>query len=302
MSSDSLFVSATSFDASTTLGFSTPKVNSAGGKNVNLMNNNTKKQVVLSTPLILTWGLSEFKDDTTGKCTYDMSLQFPSDNYPNEQASLMLEKLKDYENKIKETAVEKCKEWFNKPSMSPDVVDALWTPMLRYRKGADGMPDESSAPNLRVKVPYWQEKWKCEIYGMNNEVLYPNEEDVTPMELIPKLANVALIIQSGGIWFANGKFGTTWKLVQAKVKPRASLMGKCHIQLTTDEREKLESQKEDDNYQPTQVVDSDDEDSPANLPDSEDNVEDSVENSQPEVVEQVPQKKKRVVKKKGSED
>ena len=83
MSSSSLFVPATSFNADTSLGFSAPKVNSAGGKAVNIMNTDTKKQLVLSTPLMLTWGLNEHKDETTGKCSYDLSLQFPSDNYPN---------------------------------------------------------------------------------------------------------------------------------------------------------------------------------------------------------------------------
>ena len=134
MSSSSLFVPATSFNADTSLGFSAPKVNSAGGKAVNIMNTDTKKQLVLSTPLMLTWGLNEHKDETTGKCSYDLSLQFPSDNYPNEQASEWLEQLKVYEAKIKATAVEKSKEWFNKPTMSADVVDALWTPMLKYPK------------------------------------------------------------------------------------------------------------------------------------------------------------------------
>ena len=294
MSSSSLFVSATSFDADSSLGFSAPKVNTAGGKNVNLLNTDTKKQVVISTPLMLTWGLNEFKDEATGKCSYDLSLQFPSDNYPNEQASEWLEKLKAYEAKIKATAVEKAKEWFNKPTMSSDVVDALWTPMLRYRKGPDGLSDESSAPTLRIKVPFWQGDWKCEIYDMDDSTLYPNDDGVTPMELVPKLTNVAMIIQSGGVWFANGKFGTTWKLVQAKVKPRASLRGRCHIALSTDEREKLDAQKEHtDDQEPTQVVDSDDEDSVA------------AETAQPDVAaeaEPAPAKKKRVIKKKIGSD
>lgn len=264
MSSGTMFVPATSFNAATSLGFAPPKVNSAGGKNVNLLNTETKKGVTLSTPLMLTWGLNEFRDEATGKCSYDLSVQFPSPNYPNEQADAWLEQLKVYEAKIKATAVEKAKEWFNKPTMSADVVDALWTPMLRYKKGPDGMPDETSAPTLRIKIPYWQGDWKCDIYDMDDAALYPNDNGVTPMELVPKLTNLAMIISSGGVWFANGKFGTTWKLVQAKVKPRASLRGKCHISLSSSERNTLEAQKDqEDDMQPTEVVDSDEEDDPA---------------------------------------
>ena len=42
------------------------------------------------------------------------------------------------------------------------------------------------------------------------------------------------------------KFGITWKLFQGVVKPKATLKGKCHIVLTSDERKKLESEKTND--------------------------------------------------------
>ena len=283
-----LITPGTSLNVSSDIQYSAVTVRKSGGKSVKV-NDKSGRRLTISTPLMLTWGLNEFRDETSGKCSYDLSLQFPSENYPNEQASEWLEQLKIYEAKIKATAVEKSKEWFNKPTMSADVVDALWTPMLRYKKGPDGMPDESSAPTLRIKVPFWQDAWKCEIYDMDDSTLYPNDEGVTPMELVPKLTNVAMIIQSGGVWFANGKFGTTWKLVQAKVKPRASLKGKCHIALTADERDKLDAQKDgEEDHVPTQVVDSDDEDSaPALAADAA--------AAEPEAA---PPKKKRVIKKK----
>ena len=64
-------------------------------------------------------------------------------------------------------------------------------------------------------------------------------------KLVAKTQNVALLIECGGIWFANGKFGVTWKLVQAIVKPRQSLAGKCHIELSCEEREVLNEQESD---------------------------------------------------------
>ena len=132
---------------------------------------------------------------------------------------------------------------------------------------------------------------------MDDSTLYPNDDGITPMDLIPKLTNVAMIIQSGGVWFANGKFGTTWKLVQAKVKPRASLKGRCHIELSADEREKLDTQKESsDDQEPTQVVDSDDEDS-AHVEDTS-----AAVSSDTAVAQDPAPKKKRVIKKKTGGD
>ena len=46
----------------------------------------------------------------------------------------------------------------------------------------------------------------------------------------------------GGIWFAGGSFGITWKLTQAVLKPKPSLRGKCHIQLDDDEQRRISVQ------------------------------------------------------------
>ena len=84
--------------------------------------------------------------------------------------------------------------------------------------------------------------------------------------MIPKASNVAIVVQCGGIWFANGKFGVTWRLVQGLVKPRATLKGKCHIQLDAEEQTKLAKQVVADEEAVTDVPDSDDEDTPAAEP------------------------------------
>ena len=160
--SSSMFVSASAFNPASVV-FNTPKLNKAGGKNVTLTNSDTRKQLAIATPLMLTWGMNEFRDEATGKVSYDLSLQFPSPNYPNPEADAFLEKLKVMEQACKDEATAKAKDWFNKPTMSPEVVDALWTPMLRYKKdAATGMPDTTSAPTLRVKIPFWEDAWKIE--------------------------------------------------------------------------------------------------------------------------------------------
>jgi hypothetical protein len=62
------------------------------------------------------------------------------------------------------------------------------------------------------------------------------------VDFLQKGINVALVMQCGGLWFANGKFGITWKLIQAVVqKPRASLTGTCFIKLKPAEKERLKA-------------------------------------------------------------
>ena len=116
--------------------FSQPKANSSGGKSVNIINKNTKSGLRLSTPLMLTWGASDFKDEKTGlgNGKYELSLQFPSDEYKNEETNVFLKNMQVFEQKIKETALTSSKEWFGKVHKNSEVVEALWTPMLKYSK------------------------------------------------------------------------------------------------------------------------------------------------------------------------
>ena len=214
---------------------------------------------------MLTWGVNEYTDEKNGKVTYDMTLQFPKSEYNTEELSTFLTAMQGLEEKIKTTAMENSKEWMNKAKMSQEVVDALWSPMLKYPKDqSTGEPDYSRAPTLRVKIPYWEGEFKnVEVYDINQKALFPNDGDVSISDLITKGSNVATIIQCGGVWFANGKFGVTWKLFQCVVKPRETLSGKCHIQLSLNERTKMEvpSDTEEAPTKTTNAVDdSDDED------------------------------------------
>lgn len=238
----SQIVNVSDYNPSTDMSYAKPKINAAGGKNVSIMNSKVRKATYLSTPLMLTWGMSEFRDDKTGKVSYDLSLQFPNADYPDEDGEMFLEKLKNFEAKVKADAIANSKEWFNKPKMSADVIDALWTPMLKYPKNKETQePDYTKAPTLKVKVPYWDGDWKIELYDMEQRQVWPSESGAvaSPVELIPKLTRVACVLQCGGIWFANGKFGVTWKLFQAVVKPPQSLRGTCHIKLSSSERERM---------------------------------------------------------------
>lgn len=269
-----MIVNATEFDSSRHVGYSKPKVNASGGKSVNIVNPETQQVLNLSTPLVLTWGVSEFVDDKTGKRTYDMALQFPKSEYATPATERFLDGIKAMEAKIKADAVTNSKEWFNKQKMSPEVIDALFHPMLRYPKDPNtGEPDLERAPTLKVKLNYWDGAFdRTEIYDMNQQMLFgpgKQEPGKGPIELIPKATNVAVVIRCGGLWFANGKFGCTWKLVQAVVKPRPTLSGRCHIQLDTEDRERLAAQGDDEeeaSVVPTATADSEDEEDAPSTP------------------------------------
>tara|TARA_B110000444_G_scaffold258858_2_gene300933 strand:- start:4601 stop:5512 length:912 start_codon:yes stop_codon:yes gene_type:complete len=294
-------LSGVEFDANSDMMFTKAKVNANGRKQIGIQNSKTKKSVYLSTPLMLTWGVNEFVDEKTGTKSYDMALQFPNDEYNNPDNVSFLKNMQELEKRLKCDAITNCKDWLNKTKMTSDAVDALWTPMLRYPKDREtGDFDYSRAPTLKVKIPFWEGEYKnVEIYDDNQTQLFPNEVDTVPLDLITKGSHVATILSCGGIWVANGKFGVTWRLFQAVVKPRISLAGKCHISLSTKDKEMLSSDvgkqhdAEDDvvveQLASTVVEDSDDEEETVS----------TVETIKEEVltVEVEQPKKKKVVKK-----
>jgi len=248
--------------------YSAPKANASGGKSIGILNNQTNSGLRLSTPLMLTWGASDFE----GNNRFELALQFPNGEYSNEDCSAFLKNMQAFEAKIKADALTHSKDWFGKVHSSPEVIEALYTPMLKYSKDKfTGNPDLTKSPTLRVKLPFWEGVWKCLICDEDGNKLFPGEPTKTPLDFIKKGTNLAVIIQCGGIWFANGKFGVTWKLAQAVVqRPRGSLTDECLIKLKPADKERMKSapapSADDDDDVPvstTEVADSDEEEEEA---------------------------------------
>jgi hypothetical protein len=260
-------VDGTQFNAQN-IRYSAPKANAAGGKSVNILNSSTNSGLRLSTPLMLTWGASEFE----GNGKFEMSLQFPRGEYDNADTAAFLRNMQSLEAKIKADALANSKDWFGKQHTSPDVIDALYTPMLKYSKDKlTGNPDLTKSPTLRVKLPLWEGVWKCLICDEDGKKLFPGEATKTPLDFIKKGTQVAVIMQCGGIWFANGKFGVTWKLAQAVVqRPKGSLLDECLIKLKPADKARLAAapapDADDDEPVSSTVVDDSDEEDDEDVP------------------------------------
>lgn len=262
-----LFVDGTLFDC-TKLRYGAIKANASGGKAISVFSTSINSGLKLSTPLMLTWGASDYE----GNKQYAMSLQFPSAEYLTSDTDAFLRNMKAFEDKIKADALTNSKEWFGKVHKSPEVIEALFTPMLKYPKDKQTREaDFTKSPILSVKTPNYEGVWKFEVYDEDENKLYPDSANtmVNPLDYLQKGTHLASIIQCGGLWFANGKFGITWRLAQAIVqKPKETIGGRCLLKLKTADKEKLKAQvapvvEEADNMALSVVVeDSDDEDVP----------------------------------------
>jgi hypothetical protein len=213
------------------ISFSTPKPTGSGGKSVGIY---FEKNIFrVSLPEMIQWGAADFKDPNgKGNGKFELTLQFPSEDYKSDETTIALKNMQAIEAKLLEAGQKNSKQWFGK-SYTVEVLSALWSPMLKYPKNkATNEPDLNGAPGLRAKLPIWEGEWKSEVYNEDNEKLFPdpNNASLTPIDLLTKGVKTTSLLQCGGLWFANGKFGVTWKLLQAVIpKPKPSLVGTCFL-------------------------------------------------------------------------
>ena len=273
--------------------YSAPKMNASGGKSIGVLNAKTNKALYVETPAMMQWGIKDWE----GNEKFNMTLQFYNPDYEeNEDQAKFLENMTAFENKLKEDAVKNSKEWFGKPKMTSDMVDVLFSSKIKYPRDKDTQEPNGKPPTLDARLPYYDGVWRTEVYDTDGRCLFPNSEDpeVTPQNIIAKGSKVVTILQCGGLWFANGKFGVTWKLYQTVAKPYQSMKGKCHIKLSSKLDEEVTVDDVDD-VEETSVVEQTD--TLVEESDEEDVVPSApvLETQAPEPPE--PPKKKRVVKK-----
>lgn len=224
-----------------------PKINDRGGKSIPTISTQSKRSLHITTPLMMTWGVNDFVDEKTGESDgkYSISLNFPNADYSNAATDSFLQKLKDFENQILDDAVRHSELWWGE-EMSREVCKHTFFPFLKYSKNKDTKKiDLSKPPSIRAKVPFYNDKWAVEIYDTKSNLIFPCEnENLTPVDFIPKMSSVACVLQCGGIWIGGKGWGLTWKLIQCVVKPREiiSVYGKCQIQLSVEDRDAIDTQ------------------------------------------------------------
>ena len=225
-----------------------PKVNDRGGKSISLVSKQTNRALCFSTPLLMTWGISDYVDEKTGESDgkYTLSLNFPNDEYSTPATAKFLEKLKAFENQIIDDAVANSEVWWGQ-EMSREIVKFNFFSFLKYSKNKDTKKtDYTKPPSIRAKVPFYDNRWNVEIYDTKSNQIFPCENPhLTPIDFIPKLSSVACVLQCGGMWIGGKGWGLTWKLIQCVVKPKevVSVYGRCHIQLSPEEKETIETQQ-----------------------------------------------------------
>ena len=309
-----------------------PKVNEKGGKSVTLISTQTSRSLHLNTPLLMTWGISDFaNDDGTSDGKFKISINFPNEEYKTEQSEQFLKKITEFQAQIVDDAVNNSELWFGKKK-SKELVDDAFFPFLKFPKMKDangkstGVVDYNRPPSMSAKVPYYanENKWDCDLFNTDYNQIFPCEDDsVTPQDLVPKLSKIACTLQCTGIWVGGKGWGLTWKFISGVVKPKLSesIRGKCHIRIDDSEMDKMDKAYVDDDMvdappaaavalarsvsiappkEPISTVVDDSDEEQEQEQEQEDVVEAEPEPEPEPVVVEVPKVVKKVVKKKVS--
>jgi len=242
-----------------------PKVNSMGGKSVTLISTQSSRSLHLNTPLLMTWGISDFaNDDGTSDGKFKISLNFPNAEYTTNETDSFLQKMVEFQNQVIDDAVINSELWFGKKK-SKELVEDSFFPFLKYPKTKDangkstGNLDMSRPPSMSAKVPVYKQddgsmKWECDLFDVNYNQIFPAEDDdINPVDLVPKLSKIACTLQCTGIWCGGKGWGLTWKFISGVVKPKhnETVRGKCHfnssnLNLNDDRDDPSPPQEEED--------------------------------------------------------
>lgn len=307
-SATEMIVKAKAFSASNVT-YKDPTVDSRGGKKVQIKHSG--QPLVIAVPLMFTWGVNERVDENSGRVSYDTSLVFENDK--SSSVRQFCNKLKELESKILDDAVKHSKQWFGKAKMSREVAEAMMYPILKYPKDKQsGEPDYDRNPSMKLKIPFWEGKFNIELYNMSSKPIYlPTKDgcegpqgDKTPLDLVPSRSHIKGLVACNGLWMAGGRFGITWKLVQAQVRPPVRLVGTgvCHLGDDSDDEELLDAVKKQEE-EADENDDDDDDDAPTFDAVASEKEEEDEEEEEPEPEPAPkPKKKKKVVRRKKKAD
>ena len=215
------------------INYSDVRVNNYGGKSIYLNYLEPKRSLVIQTPeMAMPYNVGEFQPtDSSGnpdgpkKYTMNLSFRGMEDSPKVKQ---FYDRVQEIDEKLVSDAVKNSLPWF-KANHKREVVHALYNPTIKISKDREtGEPDGKYPPTIKIKLPTRDNKFTCEVYNSQRE-------EVDLLTTLGKGAKVKALIQCTGIWFAGGKFGLSWKVVQMKVVPSKKITGYSFIDESDDE-------------------------------------------------------------------
>jgi len=130
-------------------------------------------------------------------------------------------KFSEIDNRAAEYVQQNCVDLMGKTVDLKTLKDILMTPLVKTAK------DPKYASTIKLKASRGDGKELAECYNSLREPVALDE--------IKSGANLETIIELSQVWFINGKFGVSARLLQAKLAPSDKLSGYSFVDPTSDE-------------------------------------------------------------------
>ena len=220
--------------------FAPVKILDNGGKTVNLSYEG--QPLSIETPsLNVPYGVNVY-DKTPGapaKYSLDLSLRGADEN---EEVKSLQTFLEAFDERMIDAGVENAGKWFKMSNPNRDVIKAFYTPLVKYSRDANGalkpypptfklgirrnaakkVPGSAPVPpptgtNVgSFRVEFYDPTAPTDEKGQMST--FPRDADIHTV--LVKRAQTTAIMQCTGVWFAGGKFGTTWAATQFRMDSR----------------------------------------------------------------------------------
>jgi hypothetical protein len=190
--------------------FSNPKTLDNGCKMI-FVNHDSSPMVMQIPEMVAPFGIKKWENMNGGIDKYNLDLAFRDiDKNPAMQA--FHDKLVAIDNKFIDAGILNSMAWLKKREVR-EVIEALYTPLVKVSKDKNGEPNNKYPPSIKLQVPYnaIEKKFDFPVYDKSRTEIDLNTVDLTG-------ASVTAIIQFNGVWIASGKFGCTMKIVQLRVE------------------------------------------------------------------------------------
>lgn len=231
-----------------------PRQNMGGmGASSKMVDKTTGQPIRLKIPECLTFGIQEYKtedqrtNNLPGNGKYAMDLIFPEP--PQEIFTMLENKMRIIESRVIDAVDQNSDEWLGQSKTGKkrgrDTLEEMASSCLKHHKTKENkkVKDLSRPPMLGVKTNKYgvfidpktkkasKARWEPKLFNGEKEVIFPcpqdpKQEDIdnpdypNPSTLVGMLSRITSLIELNGVWFADGRFGISWKLVQGLVLPK----------------------------------------------------------------------------------
>lgn len=171
-----------------------------------------KRFRIQSPNMPIPFGLNIFDKNGPANLKYDVQLNFRNSE-TDPKTREFHDALKAFDDYCIDQGVKNAAPWFKMQDGNRQIIKAFYTPCVKM-PGLDaaGKP-KPYPPTFKVSLKQKDNKFTTEFYDENRR----EYEGVGPKDLLLKGAEISVLLECSGLWFAGGKFGASWKAIQIKV-------------------------------------------------------------------------------------